>query len=634
MCGCHSIKSPNHTSMSRTPMNKKLIISSRALLALVIAVFGVWMIRGKKPIRHVVLISIDTCRADYLSSYGFSAPTTPNIDAIAKQSTRFENVITPVPITLPAHSSMLTGKIPPAHGVHNNIGYQLGSSNLTLAEILRFKGFRTGAIISSFVLDRQFGLSQGFNTYHDSFDGAHSGEHGEERKGDETTQLALEWLDKNKEAEKSFLFLHYYDPHTIYEPPEPYLSMFPNDPYAGEIAFTDDCIGRVINKLKEMDRLDSTLLVITGDHGEMLGEHGESEHSYFVYDAAIKVPLVIRRPGQKKSVVVQAPVGIVDIVPTVCAQLDIPLNETVQGIDLSPLLNGDVPEGYERYLYAESVTPRRIGASALTAISTGDWKFIQAPRRELYNLIEDKGEQRNLAGREVHRLRILEDKLKEVLEQTFREDMNNELELDAESIRKLESLGYVAGKAEVGYVFDEGQDDPKDFIRLFEDYLEAGRLSHRGQYNEADAILRRLLEQRPEFIELYKRLGDNAVALKKYEEAVLYYRDALKRDSAQQETQVMNNLAWIQATRPSITSRDMDEALKLAIKLCEGNAYKDAHTLDTLAVCYAASGDFANAERTANWALKMAKSKDDEAFAQRVSYRLMLFRKKLPYVEE
>ena len=256
-----------------------------AVLLAVVAV--IWIFQCFSPptenIRNVLLISIDTCRADHLSCYGYPRQTTPNIDALAAQGALFENTIAPVPITLPAHSSMLTGTIPPYHGVHDNGEYQLDQSNVTLAEILKQSGFTTGGIISAFVLDSAFGIDQGFDTYNDRFEKERRtvGDISE-RIGAEASRFAITWLQQHKD-EKFFLFLHYFDPHADYLPPEPFASKFARNPYAGEIAYTDHCIGLVLNKLKELQLYDSTLIIITGDHGEMRHEHGESTHSYFIY---------------------------------------------------------------------------------------------------------------------------------------------------------------------------------------------------------------------------------------------------------------------------------------------------------------------------------------------------------------
>ena len=276
------------------------------LLFLVLSgLLGVWCLHGPYvragnitgDITNVLLISIDTCRADHLSCYGYKSKTTPNIDALAAEGILFENVITTNPQTLPAHSSMLTGTISPYHGVHDNNGYHLEQSNVSLAEILKDAGFTTGGIISATVLNSQLGIAQGFDTYHERFEKYLQGNIAVQRRGGETTAVALDWLEKNKDK-KFFLFLHYFDPHLAYQPPEPFASQFAQNLYAGEIAYTDYCIGQVLGKLKKLDLYDSTLIIITSDHGEMLGEHAEQTHGYFIYQSAIRVPLFSNYQGK------------------------------------------------------------------------------------------------------------------------------------------------------------------------------------------------------------------------------------------------------------------------------------------------------------------------------------------------
>ena len=610
------------------------IIAAAVCLAGVLAYFI--MAGSRKPeIRNIILISIDTCRADYLSCYGYLQKTTPHIDAVAEGATRFENVISPAPITLPAHSSMLTGTTPPFHGVHNNTGYQLAPSNLTLAEILQQDGFTTAAIVSAFVLDGNRGLTQGFDTYYDSFSKRNYNRdiEGNERKGGETTQLALNWLDQNKEG-KSFLFLHYYDPHLDYSPPEPFASDFADNPYAGEIAFTDHCIGRVVRKLKEIGLYDSTLLIITGDHGEMLGEHGEDEHSYFIYESAIKVPLIIKLPRQAKGLAIAQPVGLVDIVPTLCSLLDIDIPSRIQGQDISSMLHGTIPDAYERHLYSESVVPTYVGASSLMAISTGRWKYIQAPRPELYDLASDPAEECNLIGKESHRARILEDRLRETLEQSVRKTPDSRIQLDAASIKRLESLGYVAGKAEGEIVFDANKDDPKDLIYVYTQYHRARKLIDTDKEDEkAKKILLELIPLHPEYYRIYLPLGDIAMREGDLDQALGYYRRAIELDPQKITDKLYNNLAWIQATNPSITTRDVDEAVEFAKRVCERTNFNNPYALDTLAVAYAAAGNFQKALETDRKAQRIASSANHTRLVQKIDARLKLFARSKPYTE-
>jgi arylsulfatase A-like enzyme/Flp pilus assembly protein TadD len=713
-------------------INRKYqIIIAIVIIAVAATIEFLSIKNGKHEIRNIILISIDTCRADYLSCYGYPQETTPNIDAFARNATLFKNVVSPVPITLPAHCTMLTGTIPPFHGVHNNSFFKLAPSNQTLPEILKQNGFNTSAIVSAFVLDKRFGLAQGFDTYHDTFKKIKYNTFGNERNGDETTQAALDWLDKNKDN-RSFLMLHYYDPHADYAPPEPFASKFADNLYAGEIAFTDHCIGRFIQKLKDLQMYNSALLIIAGDHGEMLGEHGEKEHTFFIYESAIKVPLIVKLPGQKKASTVTQPVGLVDIVPTVCSILNIDIPARVHGKDISALLHGKVPDAYERYIYSESMTPTSYGANSLMSISTEKWKFIQSKRPELYDITTDTREEHNLVEKEPHRVRILRDKLRETLERAVLKDPDSRFKLDPESIRRLQSLGYVAGKEDGEIAFDDSKDDPKDLIHIFVQYQKAVVLVANNELEKAKKVLTDLIPQRPDFPEIYSQLGSIELQQGNYDQAVLhckklvelspddptvyislsgallktgdykqsikyglkavemvpdnidaqinlaiafnkegdldqavntyikafqlspenakicnslagifisqgkfdqalgYYRRSIKIDPNQ--VMVLHNLARIQSTRPSLSSRNIDEAIILAERLCKLTNYKQPDALDTLATVYAAAEKFPQAIETAQKAIDVATSMNKTELAQEIAARLELYKQSMPYM--
>ncbi|MHC5074861.1 MAG: sulfatase-like hydrolase/transferase [Planctomycetota bacterium] len=477
-----------------------------------------------KDIRHVILISIDTCRADYLSCYGFSRQTTPNMDKFATESTLFSNVISPVPMTLPAHSSMLTGTIPPYNGVHDNFDYRLDESNITLAEVLKEKGFKTGAIVSAFVLDSQFGLDQGFDTYNDYFEGKHKALDIIERKGTETNRAALQWLDENKD-EKFFMLLHYFDPHFGYEPPEPFASKFSDNPYAGEIAYVDDCIGQILEKLKNMGLYNSSLIIITGDHGEMLGEHGEETHMYFIYQSAIKVPLLLKLPGQRTSKRIDRPVGIIDIMPTICKTLGITTPDCVQGRDL--FSTSELEE--DRYIYCESLLATKYGGNSLLGVVSKDFKYIQTSRPELYNLVDDPLEMDDLSKKQSQRALIMQDHLKQILEKSIRKDSQStgsengdSFELDEQSRKRLESLGYVGGDVNEDLDFDQSKIDPKDLIAFHHERSRAHYLILQKKYTEAQKICEKMLLEQPEIYYPSFYLARIAVEQGNYAEAVPY----------------------------------------------------------------------------------------------------------------
>lgn len=479
-------------------------------------------------IRRVVLISIDTCRADHLSCYGFLEKTTPNIDRIAEEGVLFEDVVTPAPITLPAHVSLLTGLIPPSHGIHDNLNFFLSEDKLTLTEILKAKGYHTGAVISAFVLDAKFGIHQGFDSFQDDFINAYNTVSGSERRGDETTEFAIKWL-KQQKNEKFFLFLHYYDPHFPYNPPEPYATRYANDPYSGEIAFTDHCIGRVVETLKELSMYDSTLLILVGDHGEMLGEHGEKEHLFFIYESALKVPLIVKLPGSGRNPVrVEETVGLIDIVPTVCGLLHIDIPGQVQGKSLEPLLTGKKPAAKPRYFYIESMMPTYLGANPLLGIRTFQWKYIQTTHPELYYLEKDRDEQVNLVKKETKQVRICKGALEKILKEQLSNPAGSQRTPDRETLEKLASLGYVgANVSRDAFSFDRDKPDPKDLIGLHLDLQKVQELKFEGKYTEAKRILEERGTKEPHF-KVYAQLGEIAMLENNTAQAIANYSLSLE----------------------------------------------------------------------------------------------------------
>jgi arylsulfatase A-like enzyme/Tfp pilus assembly protein PilF len=538
-----------------------------ALVLLAVAAGGLLLLRSgvlRKQVRRVVLISIDTCRADYLSCYGYPRRTTPNIDRLARQSVLFRNAITPVPTTLPAHCSMLTGTIPPYHGVHNNIGYKLGQSNVTLAEILRPKGFTTAAFIGAFVLDSQFGLSEDFDTYDDSFEEIRHNIFGSERRAGETSRLANEWLQKHDKDEKFFLFLHYYDPHLEYEPPEPFASEFADNLYAGEIAYTDYCIGLVIDKLKELGLYDSTLIIITGDHGEMLGEHGEGDHGYFIYDGAIKVPLIFKLPWRTEGRKIDNVVGITDIVPTVCGMVGADVPPAVRAKDLSAYFRSGKLGHEDRHLYCESMMPTRYNASSLLGVVTDRFKYIQTTRPELYDLVEDPNETNNLVEQKPHQARILKDRLKQILEQTVRRGASEGVELDQQALGRLAALGYVGSdNVKEDYEFDQSKDDPKDFIELHTIFYNARTFLLEKKYEKAKSIYQQLLLERPEFYEVHFDLANIAVQENDLAAAADYLAEAIRLEPGRYKLHHNLGITCLSLGRYEQAAKHFKDSLKI-----------------------------------------------------------------------
>ena len=522
-------------------------VSFVVLALAVLLITGVAMWRHFAPrtneIRNVLLISIDTCRADHLGCYGYPLDTTPNIDAIAGEGVVFEHAISPLPYTLPAHCTMLTGTIPPYHRVFDNTDYKLSDGDVTLAELLQEKGYLTAGFVSSFILDSRFGLGQGFDFYDDDFKEASHTMDINQQSGGETTHDVIEWLCTHKD-EKNFVFLHYYDPHFTYEPPEPFASKFRNVPppehvttrfeqvlfdgYAGEIAYTDHCIGQVVDKLRQLGLYDSTMIIITSDHGEMLGQHGEGFHGYFIYQPAIRVPLIFKLPRLSKHRRITSTVGLVDIVPTVCSLLGIDLSTPVQGQDLSPCFHSDWLPPSDRHLFCQSLEPTKYNANSLLGVVTDRYKYIKTTRSELYDLDDDPDELNNIAVEQADRSQTMEKKLRQIMQETTRGKEDGKEHLDKQTRERLESLGYIGGSVNDDLSFDRGGEDPKDLIEYHVRTMQVGFLIYQKRYDLAKSQCRQLISERPSLHGPYFNLAKIAVRQGDYAEAVSNFEKVIE----------------------------------------------------------------------------------------------------------
>lgn len=538
-----------------------------------------------KKAKHVILISMDTTRADHLSCYGFDKKTTPNIDKFAKDSVLFEQCITPIPYTLPAHSCMMTGTNPVYHGVHDNTSYTLSSENITLAERFQDNAYTAGAIVSTYVLNNKFGMSQGFDTYDDEFRNPKEVFYETERLGDETSQVAIEWLEQHKD-ENFFLFLHYYDPHDPYRPPQPFASQFADDLYSGEIAFTDFCVKKVFDKLKELKLYDDSLIIIVGDHGEGLGDHGEQQHGYYIYQSSIHVPMIVHFPGGKyKNKRVDKTVGLIDLAPTICRWTGTELLNEYVGKDLTEYLEAS-PE--ERFLYSESLAPTQYGCSSLLGLVGNDWKYIQSSAPEMYNIQKEPEELVNCIENETKRARLFQEELKLLLtEQVRKTDIQSSTELDPESRKKLESLGYVSGgKISEDFEFDISKDNPRDWLEVHEKLSKYQGQMKMGLYAEAEQVCLEILDAKPSYIMGYYYLADAQYKLKKYSEAILTAQEFLIKAEEQSSSDSTNDTLrvtseFISAGHQVIgmsyyESREYDKAieeLNIALNIADENKF-------------------------------------------------------------
>ena len=347
-----------------------------------------------KPAGSVLLISIDTLRADHLGCYGYNRDSTPTIDALAKQSAKFERAFAPVPLTLPSHAALLTGTYPFYNGVRDQPGFRLPDDIPTLAEYFSRAGYATAAVLGSPVLSRRFGLSRGFGEYDDRFGAStvktEAGLPTVKRPAESVARLALAWLDCRTPGKSYFLWLHFYDPHLPYGAPEPFRSRFSSQPYDGEIAYADSALATLFAGLRRRGLYDSTVIALTADHGEGLGDHGESTHGYFLYDSTLRVPLLVK-PAPARATEVRTSVGLVDLAPTLLRLAGISVPPTMQGVDLSgSVLSAEEPRPHP--VYAETMYPLlHLGWNPLRALITpagspagtlDPVKYIQAPQQE------------------------------------------------------------------------------------------------------------------------------------------------------------------------------------------------------------------------------------------------------------
>src|SRR5947199_6115251 len=395
---------------------------------------------------NVVLITIDTTRADHLSCYSAHGAKTPHLDALAARGVRFTHATAQVPLTLPSHACIMTGTYPPVNGLRDMGGFILEKNHPTIASIARTAGFETAAFVGSRVLSKHFGLSNGFATYDDDMSGqTEEGLPGvfPERRASVVTDRALQWLKKNG-GRKFFLWAHYYDPHAPYNPPEPYKRTYAHDLYSGEIANMDEQVGRLPDGISRAGIAGRTLIVVVGDHGESLGEHGEMTHGVFLYDSTLHVPLIVAGPEVHAGKVVENQVRSIDLMPTISEFLHLSPGAEAQGVSLWPLLRGERPI-QPSYAYLETLYPRTyMGWSELRAMRTDEWKLIVAPEPELYSLKSDPKETDNVISRFPAVAKTLENKVWEVAGSGAKHERVLTSPIDPDTRQLLQSLGYAS----------------------------------------------------------------------------------------------------------------------------------------------------------------------------------------------
>ncbi len=474
---------------------------------------------------NVVVVTLDTTRADRLGCYGFTGVETPNLDALCRDGVVFDNATAVVPLTFPSHSSIFTGLLPPHHGVRDNGGFFLDDARTTLAERMRDAGYATGAFIGAWVLESRWGLAQGFQRYDDRFQlskykivslGT------VQKPGDEVMDEALAWLEGVKSG-RYFAWVHLYDPHAPYEAPEPFATRYARNPYLGEIAYTDKVFGRLMAWLKDNGQLDRTIVVVTGDHGESLGEHGEAAHAFFVYASTTHVPLIVRTPwglGGRPT----ARVSSVDILPTVLDLVGLPAPPGLDGRSLARLMF-DPHARLDRPAYSETYFPRyHYGWQQLRAMRDERYAYIDAPEPELYDLQADPGETTNVYKRFSARAEPLRLAL-EGLARTAGTQAPERRTLDPETLQHLAALGYVGNVTDVDPA--AVLPDPKAKLPLFQMMNVAKDLAQSDRLADAVERMKRVVAADPDIMDAHLTLGNWLVRLKRPDEAAAAYKQAL-----------------------------------------------------------------------------------------------------------
>ncbi len=458
---------------------------------------------------NVLLITIDTLRADYLSCYGRKTISTPNIDALAARGVRCTQAIAQVPLTAPSHASIMTGTYPQIHKVRDMGGFVLDSNLPTAATILGSAGWSTAAFVGAAVLSHYYGMNRGFSVYSDTM----KDELGlkkipgvvAEVRGEVVTRRALEWLEKADRSKPFFLWIHYYDPHFPYDPPEPHRSRYPKDPYSGEVAYADEQVGKLLQSLASHALDSNTLVVLLSDHGESLGEHGEYTHGVFLYDSTVHIPMIFAGPGIPAGREVTQQVRSIDVLPTVTDFLGLPPSEKVQGASLMPALIEGKPTR-SNYCYMETLYPKtQMGWSELRAMRTDQWKFIAAPRPELYRLSEDRGETLNIAGKFLADADHLQKKVWEVAGPPKSLERLEPQLVNEERRRELDALGYVSSGRRAIYI-DMSGPDPKDRVSVLGVLERASDSMNHDRWSEAVAPLERASREDPTNPLIYKSL--------------------------------------------------------------------------------------------------------------------------------
>ncbi|HEX7502408.1 MAG TPA: tetratricopeptide repeat protein [Acidobacteriota bacterium] len=580
-------------------------------------VFFVSFRRGRQaatanPGSNVLLITLDTTRADHLGYAGHAAARTPNLDRLAASGVACETAYSPVPMTLPAHCSILTGLYPPGHKVRNNGSYFLSAAVTTLAEILGRRGYRTSAFVSSFILDSRFGLDQGFAFYDDDFGAGGAKTYESQRDAAAVFAAFSGWLAGHAGG-KFFSWVHFFDPHAPYDPPEPYRSAFADAPYDGEIAFMDHYVGEIIALLEKKRLLKNTLVVIAGDHGEAFGEHGERGHQVFCYDENLRVPLIFSAAGSlPQGLRLKQRACLVDIMPTILEYLREPVPSSVQGRSLFPAMQErKMPE---RDLYLESFfASEAFHCAPLQGIIRGRCKYLDLPRPELYDLPADPGERKNLVSARAASGLEMKNGLHDLARRLESNAMESGRRLTAAERGTLASLGYITSAPA-----DRGGaplPDPKDMIAGWQVFTEGAAQAAAGQAAAAEASLLRASKLIPDYPGSYTILANVYYKNGQGEKALDLFGKALARLPADPTLKTEYADLLIKMNRADQALAQLQELA--AMELVD----KEAHVQSQMASLYEARGDIPQA--ITHYRRALASEPENDEYARRLAYLLL-----------
>lgn len=544
--------------------------------------------------RNLLLITIDTLRADSLGCYGNLRSKTPSIDGLAKRGVLFSRAFANTSTTLPSHANILLGTTPLHHGVHENLNFVVSDRLLTLAEHLRNSGYATGAFVGAYPLDARFGLSQGFDVYDDSYARTHSVNPSSlERRAEDVVDSALEWL----EAQRGnwFLWIHCWDPHTPYEPPEPFAAQYAQEPYLGEVAYVDSTLGKLFDFISGHGFKENTAVVFTGDHGESLGQHGEKTHGFFAYNSTLWIPLIISVPGEKPGRTDEH-VSHVDLFPTACDILGLKKPTFLSGRSLYAALRGK--KLAERPVYFESLYPYYSrGWAPLRGYILGSKKFIDSPIPELYELDRDFDELKNLAGTEnTGKYKQTLDRLMEEL--TPKETVDAKRKDDQRIREKLESLGYMSiRRAGVKTAFAP-RDDIKTRLPFLNRADEAMEMFRLGKAEEAAERLLSILEERKDIDAAYQHLSSIYDSQNRTGEALAVLEQGLENLPANYEI-------FQDYVRKLLSAGRYDAVIETFEKMILREAEFDPEAWNNLGIAYAKKGDFSKSIEACKFGLSL-----------------------------